>query len=77
MDPPNNCNSLASGSHPSSTELDADELASRTHSSGTKPYGDEGGSHPPPPPDDGDSSLDDGEYCPFSPMINGVDEEED
>jgi hypothetical protein len=36
-----------------------------------------GGAAPPPPPDDGDSSLDDGECCPFSPMIDSVDEEED
>ena len=60
MDPPDDCNSLASGTHPSSTKLDAKQLASEMHSSGTKPYVDEGGSHP-PPPDDGDSSLDDGE----------------
>ena len=77
MDPPGDCNSLTSGTHPSSTELDADELASGTHSSGTEPYNDEGGSRPPPPPDDGDLSLNGGKCCPFSPMIDGVDEEED
>jgi hypothetical protein len=35
------------------------------------------GGTPPNPPDDGDSSLDDGECCPFSPMIVSVDKEED
>ncbi len=50
VDPPGDCNSLTSGTHPSSTELDADELASGTHSSGTEPYNDEGGSRPPPHP---------------------------
>jgi hypothetical protein len=47
VDPPDYCNSLASGTHPSSTELDADELASGTHSSGTEPYDDEGESRSP------------------------------
>ena len=38
VDPPDNCNSLMSGTLPSSTKLDAEELASRTHSSATEPY---------------------------------------
>ena len=37
VDPPNDCNSLASGTDPSSTELDAKELASGKHSSDTEP----------------------------------------
>ncbi len=77
MDSPDDFILLASGTHPSSTEFDAKELASGTHFSGTEPYNNDGGSPPPPPPDGGDSSLDDGECCPFSPMIDGVDEEED
>jgi hypothetical protein len=38
VDPPDNCNLLVSRTLPSSTKLDAEELASRTHSSATKPY---------------------------------------
>jgi hypothetical protein len=38
VDPPDNCNSLVSGTLPSSTKLDAEELASRMHSSATEPY---------------------------------------
>jgi len=48
--PPNDCNLLASGTHPSNIELDAEKLASGTHSSGTEPYNDKGGSHSPPHP---------------------------
>jgi hypothetical protein len=50
---------------------------SGTHSSGTKLYDNKRGGRPSPPSDGGDSLLDDGECFPFSPMINGVDEEED
>ena len=50
MDPPDDCNSLASGTHSSSTELDAKELASGMHFSGTELYNDEGGSPPLPRP---------------------------
>ena len=66
MDPPNDCNSLAIGTDPSSTKLDAKELASGMHSSGTEPYDGEGGGRL-PPPHDGDSLLNDGKCCPFSP----------
>ena len=37
VDPPNDCNSLAIGTDPSSTKLDAKELASGKHSSDTDP----------------------------------------
>ena len=47
------------------------------YSSGTEPYDNKGGSCPPPSSDDGDSLLNDGECCPFSPLIDGVDKEED
>ena len=43
LDPPDDCNLLASGRDPSSTEL-----ASGTHSTGTELYDDEGGSLPQP-----------------------------
>jgi hypothetical protein len=46
LDPPDDCNLLASGRDPSSTELDAEKLASGTHSTGTELYDDEGGSLP-------------------------------
>ena len=76
MDPPDDCNSLASGRNPSSIKLDAKELASGMHSSGSEPYGNEGGSRPPPRPMTVTPRSMTANAA-RSPLIDGVDDEED